>query len=76
LTDLERRLADAVATYERERMETGYFKRIEDELEQLKMDYKIAIVYLKGLAGGVGTITVGLLVAAVVGALRYFTGAP
>lgn len=74
LERLEERLSELRAQYERERVEGGTLSRIEDELDQLRLDYKIAIVYLKGLAGGVGTILVALLVAAVVGILRYFTG--
>lgn len=71
---LEERLSDLQARYERERVESGALARIEDELDQLRLDYKIAIVYLKGLAGGVGTILVAVIVAVVVGILRYFTG--
>ncbi len=74
LEHLEERLADLRAQYERERVEQGYLDRLESELDQLRLDYRLAIVYLRGIAAAVATITVTLIGAAVVGALRLFGG--
>jgi hypothetical protein len=75
LEALEERLADLRSQYERERMEQGYYDRIETDIGQLQIDYRIALVYLKGIAGAVGAITVAFFAAVVVGVVRYLVGA-
>lgn len=58
-----------------DRLEERLDTLIDGEVAALKLDYRIAIVYLKGIAGAVGTIVVTLIIAAVVGILRFVAGA-
>ncbi len=74
LETLEENLQNLRTQYEAERVETGALGKLEDRMDMLDLNYRIAIVYLKGIAGAVGTITVALLVASVVGILRVFAG--
>lgn len=74
LEQLEENLHTLRTTYETEKVEAGALGKLEDRMDMLDLNYRIAIVYLKGIAGAVGTITVALLVAAVVGILRVFAG--
>lgn len=74
LESLEEKLTDMRSQYERERVEQESFNRLETELDQLSLNYRVAIVYLRGIAAAVGTITVTLIAAAVVGILRLVSG--
>lgn len=53
-----------------DRVETRLDALIDGEVAALRIDYRIAIVYLKGIAGAVGTILVTVLIAVIVGYLR------
>lgn len=74
LDHLEDKLQDLRSTYEREKVGLDHFNTLEARLDQLSLDYRIAIVYLRGIAGAVGTIAVGLLAAIVVSILRAVNG--
>ena len=69
---LEEHLHELTRAYDIERVEAGTLARLEDELDQLKLDYRVAIVYLRGIAAAVATITITLIGAAGVGILRFF----
>jgi septation ring formation regulator EzrA len=74
LDRLDEELRQLRATYERERIEAGALGAIEDRIDQLTLDYRVLLVYLRGLVGGVGTLVLMALVAAVVGVLRFLAG--
>lgn len=60
---------------EREKVSQSTFEALEEKLEKLSLNYQLTIVYLRGIAATLGTITVALIVAAVVGTLRFLGGA-
>lgn len=67
-------LEEKVTTLQREQIESGFLKRIEDEISTLKVDYRIAIVYLKGIAWGGGAVLVPLVGAGLLALFRYLGG--
>ncbi len=81
LTGLEASADELRRAYDAEKVEAGKLAAIQEEQGKLRADYAalatqfaVTLVYLKGIAGGVGTIFVAVMVAAVVGAIRYFAG--
>lgn len=76
LEGLEKKFDELSRTYDREKIETGAMGELEDKLDQLQMDYRIAVVYVRGLVATTATITVTMLGAAVVAILRYLMGGP
>ncbi len=74
LEGLEERLHELRTTYEREKIEQSYVTGLEARLDALDLKYATAIIYLKGIAGGVGAIIVPLFIAVVLYALRIFGG--
>lgn len=75
LEKLEEDLHKLRTTYEMEKVEQGFYARLETEVDQLRLDYRLAIVYLRGIAAAVATITVTLVGAALVAALRFLGSA-
>lgn len=71
---LEERLSTLKFQYEKEKLAEGTLGKMQEELNQVKLDYRVAIVYLKGIAGAVATISVTIIVAAVIGLLRILAG--
>jgi hypothetical protein len=74
LDHLDEYLADLRRVVEREKVDHSVFQAMEEKLDQLTLDYRLAIVYLRGIAATTATITVTLIGAAVVGALRFLGG--
>lgn len=74
LERLEDRLSDLRTTYEKEKIEQGYVAGLETRLDDLALKYATALIYLKGIAGGVAAIVVPLFIAAVLFAFRFFGG--
>lgn len=58
-----------------DRLEEKIDKLVAGELAELRMDYRIALVRLKALGWGVGTTVVTLIIAVVVGIMRFAVGA-
>ncbi len=75
LETLENHVTDLRTQYERQKIEEGFIQRVETEMAQLRLDYRLAIVYLRGIGAAVGAIVVTLLGAAVVAAFRFLGGA-
>lgn len=75
LRNIEERLTSLRRTYEMELVEKVAFFNLKDELNQVKVDYKVTMVWVRGIAAGVGAIVVTLFGAAVVGILRFLGGA-
>lgn len=73
LEGLEERLGDLKLTYERERVEQSLLDRLEGDVEQMKLDYRVMLVYLRGIAGAVAAVFVAVVSAIVVGLLRYWS---
>lgn len=67
-------LANLKRVVDREKVDQSVFQAMEEKLDQLTLDYRLAIVYLRGIAATTATITVTLIGAAVVGALRFLGG--
>ncbi len=74
LEKLEEDLHNLRSTYEREKVEQGFYARLEAEVDQLRFDYRLTILYLRGIAAAVGTITVTLVAAALVAVFRFLGG--
>lgn len=81
LSGLEESADELRRTYEAEKLEAGKLTAIQEEQSKLRADYTalatqfaVMLVYLKGIAGGVATIFVAVMVAAVIGTIRYFAG--
>jgi len=74
LEALEDDLGTLRATYEREKVEKVVVDKIEERLDELGLNYRLALVYLKGIAAGLSTIVVAVLVAGVLGVIRFFGG--
>lgn len=74
LGQLEERLADLKSQYQLERVEKGYFGRLEEDINQLQVDYKVMIWLIRAIAGGVGTIIITLIVAAIIGIVKIVGG--
>jgi hypothetical protein len=67
-------LEENVSSLERAKVESAYLERIENDLSSLKVDYRIAIVYLKGIAWGGGAVLVPLVGAGLLALFRYLGG--
>ncbi len=74
LEALEERLDGLRTTYEQEKIEQSYITSIEARLDGQDLKYATALIYLKGIAGGVGAIIVPLCIAVVLYAFRLFGG--
>lgn len=66
LEALEDALGDLSAAYVRDVV----VKRI----DELDLKYQLALVYLKGIAAGMGTLFVAVLIAGIIGAIRFLGG--
>ncbi len=75
LEALEERVSELRMQYEQQKVGEGFIQRLETEMDQLRLDYRLAIVYLRGIGAAVGAIVVTLLGAAVVAAFRFLGGA-
>lgn len=77
LEHLEEKLQELRGRYEVEKVEKGHFEAMERRLEELSLNYRVTLIYLKSIAWGGGTVLVTMLGAAVVGILRFLSaGAP
>lgn len=74
IDDLEETLRKLEYAYEAERTEKGTLAKMEDDLSQLKLDYRIVVLYIKGVIGGVATLVTAILIASIVGLLKYLSG--
>ncbi len=74
LEGLEERLHGLRTTYEQEKIEHAYITNIEARLDGQDLKYATALIYLKGIAGGVGAIIVPLFIAVILYAFRIFGG--
>lgn len=74
LDSLDECLTKLKRVVEREKVDRDVFAVMEEKLDQLTLDYRLAIVYLRGIAATTATITITLIGAAVVGALRFLGG--
>lgn len=72
LERLEGKFRELVSTYERERVEKSSLLQLESRVDELALNYKLAIVYLKGIAAATTTVAVTMVGAIVVAVLRIF----
>ncbi len=86
LEKLEQRLDDLRYTYEKEKVEQEVLDRLKGDIENVRhevqvarneitgtrTDYRIAILYIKGIAAALTMILVALIGAIIVGLIRYF----
>lgn len=67
-------LEQHIDNLERAKVENVRLERIETNVDALKVDYRIAIVYLKGIAYGGGAIMVPIIGAGILALFRYLGG--
>ena len=74
LEGLEEKLSELKATYEREKIEEGILGHLEADVAQLKLDYRVALVFLKGIGATTGAIFVTVMASIVVAIFRLWGG--
>ena len=74
LEGLEERLSELKTTYEREKIEEGMLGHLEADVAQLKLDYRVALVFLKGIGATTGAIFVTVMASIVVAIFRLWGG--
>lgn len=67
-------LEDHVGSLEKAKVENVRLERIETNVDDLKTDYRIALVYLKGIAWGGGAIMIPVIGAGLLALFRYLGG--
>lgn len=73
LSNLEKKAEEMRLTYETQRVEKEKFNLVETAVDQLVLDFKVMMVYLRGLAAGFSilfTIIAGALIA---GFLKFWS---
>lgn len=74
LDHLDECLTNLKRVVDREKVDSSVFEALEEKLDQLALDYRLAIVYLRGIAATTATITITLIGAAVAFAFRFLGG--
>lgn len=54
---LEDKFSDLIRTYTKERIEKSALENLEVRVDELALNYRLSILYLRGIAGAIGTLT-------------------
>lgn len=73
LEGIEQRVSELKLTYERERIEKDNFEQLESQVSQIMLDFKVMMIYIKGIVGGVSALFIALVSAIVAGVLKYWS---
>lgn len=74
LDQLEDKFGDLIKTYNKEKVEKSALENLEMRVDELALNYQLSIVYLRGIIGGIATLTLMFLGAIITVIVHGFGG--